>query len=594
VNKKVTKIGWIVLAALLCLSLILVPGCTTPAEQEEEEEPQIEIPYRNDGIFLQMIIGEPETLDPACGYDNVSDEQMDLVYETLVDWDREASAEFVAQLATEWEWSDADITWTFKIRKGVKFHEGGDLTPEDVEYSFERSMIYDRAGGPACLLFNPLLGVGAYEDTTFADVDAVVEVDGDYVVFTLADAAYKLVFLQTICGSWASIVDKEWCVANGEWDGTEADAPNHYQVEDGTTYLWTHMNGTGPWKQNEWDPGVQTKLERFDGYWGAPAPFDWVISQVVDEWTTRKQALLAGDADFVDVPRQYIGELEGIDDLTVYKDLPDLVVYGFFFVLDINPTSPYIGSGKLDGDGIPGDFFADPDVRKGFCYAFDYDTFIEDVYQGEAIQPATPVIQGLYGYNPDAQKYTFDMVKAEEHLRTAFDGQVWEKGFKFTMLYNAGNDMRKAACEILQHNLLELNPKFQVSILPLAWGTGILPLIKTKDATAYIIGWGADYPHADNFVYPFMHSQGVFAEYQSYGSPELDAKIMAALLETDPAQQLADYYEIQQIFYDDAPGFMVVQPTARRYFTKYIKGFYLNSMIAGNAGPLYHMTKSES
>ena len=74
-NKKVTKIGWIILAALLCLSLILVPGCTTPAEQEEEEEDGgPAIPYKNDGIFVQMTIGEPETLDPAAAYDNASGE----------------------------------------------------------------------------------------------------------------------------------------------------------------------------------------------------------------------------------------------------------------------------------------------------------------------------------------------------------------------------------------------------------------------------------------------------------------------------------------------------------------------------------------
>jgi len=593
-SKRLSKMGWIVLVALLCLSLIALPACGgTPAEQEEEEEEE-GIPYKNDGMFVEMTYGDPETLDPAAAYDNASGEELSYVYESLLSYDGIESAKFVPVLAESWTWNDAALTWTFKIRKGVKFHEGGDLTPSDVEYSFERSMIYDRLGGPAWMLFEPLLLAGEYAGLAFADVDAAVEVSGDNVVFKLADAGYKLIFLQTLCGSWGSIIDKEWCVEKGEWDGTAADAPNHYQVEDGATYLWLHMNGTGPWKLNLWDRGVQLKNEKFAGYWGDPAPFDWVITQIVTEWTTRKQALLAGDVDFALVDALYYSELDDIAGLPVIRDLPELIVTGFFMVMNISQTSPYIGSGKLDGNGIPGNFFTDKDVRKGFAYAFDYAKFITEVMTGNARQPESPVVKGLYGYNPNASKYTLDLEKAKTHFQAAWGGQVWEKGFKFTILYNSGNMVRKGAMEILQKNLLAINSKFQVAIQPLAWGTGILPLIKTHDATGYCIGWGADYPHAHNFIVPFMATYGTYAKYQSYGSAELDAKISAALLEPDPAKQLEKYYELQQIFYDDVPGFMISQPLSRRYFTKYIDGFYFNPMIAGQAGPVYYMSKSQS
>jgi peptide/nickel transport system substrate-binding protein len=591
-SKRVSKMGWIVVIALLCLSMVIFPACGGGGGGGGGGNQTTGIPYKNDGIFLEMTIGDPETVDPAAAYDTSAGELIGYVYEPLIMYKTTTSDQFVPVLATSWEWSDADLTWTFTIREGVKFHNGDTLTPEDVEYSFERGMIYDRLGGPQWMLFEPLASCDTYDETTWAVVDASVEVDGNNVVFKLVDAGWKLIFLQTVANSWGSILDKAWCIANGEWDGTEADIPNHHQQEDGTTYLWTHMNGTGPWKLDEWDQGVQWKVSRFDDYWGDPAPFDYVISQVVTEWTTRKAALLAGDADFVDVPRQYIGELEGISDLNVYSGLPQLQVDGFFFVLDIDPTSPYIGSGKLDGNGIPGDFFADENVRKGMCYAFDYDTFLQDVMQGEAIQPGSPIVEGLYGYNPNASKYSLDLDKAAEYFQAAFGGEVWDKGFKFTMLYNAGNEMRKTACEILQTNLYTINHKFQVSILPMDWRSGILPLIKTKDATTYVIGWLADYPHAHDFIVPFMASTGVFAMFQSYGYPELDDKIQAALLESDPTQQLADYYELAQIFYDDAPGFMLDQPLGRRYFTKYIHGFYFNPMIPGNAGPVYYMSKS--
>ncbi len=597
-SKRFSKLALLVLIGLLCLALVALPACTTTGEQQEEEEEEEggpDIPYKNDGIFVQMTIGEPETLDPAASYDNASGEIIDLVYETLVDYDGGDVGNFVGQLATDWVWSDADLTWTFTIRDGVKFHEGGDLSAEDVEYSFERAMIYDRLGGPAWMLFEPLLGGYEYVEFTYPDVDAAVEVDGNTVVFKLVEAGYRLIWLQTICGTWGSVLDKEWCVANGEWDGTEADIPNHYQQEDGTTHSWNNMNGTGPWKLNEWEHGVQWKIERFDGYWQEPASFDFVISQLVEEWTTRKQALLAGDVDFVLVDKMYIPEVENVADLTKLKDLPELSTAALFMNQDIDAVdNDYIGTGQLDGNGIPPDFFSDVDVRMGFCYAFDYDTAITDIMLGEAISPASPVVSGLLGYNPNAEAYTYDLAKAEEHLRAAWGGQVWEKGFKFTAIYNSGNDQRKAAMEILAENLFAINPKFQIAVQGLPWGTGVVPLLRSYRLVLYACGWGADYPHAHNFVYPFMAKTGTFSKFMASGYDELDAKITSALLEQDPQTQLDKYYEIQQIWHDDAPAIMLWQATGRRWFTKYVHGFFFNPMIPGDAGPLYYMSKSAS
>jgi peptide/nickel transport system substrate-binding protein len=501
-------------------------------------------------------------------------------------------------LATDWTWNATDTTWTFTIRSGVHFQEVnnltpgyGNLTPEDVEYSFERTMITDRGGGPAALILRPLVGVETYADTNFTAVDQSVEVVGNTVVFHLSSAAYQMIFIQTISQAFGVIADREWCIDKGEWNGTEADAPNHYQVEP--NYLWTHMDGTGPWKMNLYEAENQIKFEKWSGYWGTPAPFDWVIAQLVEEWSTRKSALLAGDADYVDVDREYIHQLDNITDLNVYSGLPQLVSLAFYMVLNISPTSPYIGSGLLNGNGIPGNFFNDSAVRKGFACAMDYDTFINDAYLGEGIR-AGLVVQGLYGYNSSVPMYNFNLTQAKwyfEHTGLSVSN-LSTIGFKFTLLYNAGNQARKTAAEILQKNLLAINSKFQVSIQPLSWSTGILPLIKTQDATAYFIGWGADFPHADNFIFPFMHTAGTYSKYQQYGNSTIDALIVAALAEPDPATQLQDYYDLQVIYYEDCPGYPLVQPVGRRYFTKYIHGFYFNPMIPGNAGPLYYMTKS--
>jgi peptide/nickel transport system substrate-binding protein len=569
----------------------------------------VSIPYKNDGMFIQQTIGEIDSLDPAWGYDTASGEQVMYMYETLLWYNGNSTSDFVPELATEWTVVNATQI-KFKIRSGVTFHNGNTLTPEDVEYSFERAMVMDRAGGPTWMLQLPLLGrprtrSGGVIVVTGEEIDHAVEVDGDWVVFNLAIPFPMQQFKQILTQPWGSIVDKEWCVANGEWNGDLTGdgwkAWNNPKKED--SYLYNHANGTGPWKLNLWDPGVQIKLEKNTNYWGGSVPFDWVITKWVNEWSSRKAALLNGDADTVYVPRMYIDQLEGISDLTVYKDLGELVLDAFFFNMNIDPTSTYIGSGALDGNGIPPDFFTDIDVRKAFCYAFDYETYLEDALKGEGKQMGGPVIEGLLGYNPDASKYSLNKTKAIEHLQAAWNGTVWEKGFKFTLTYNTGNEPRRVACEILAEFFANLGDEefddsthFQISIQPVSWPT-FLDQIFTETETSkgplpmFLIGWQADYPDPDNFVTPFMHSEGDFACYQGYGYPELDAKIEAARYQGNPATRETEYRELQQTYYDDAPGIMLFQPLGRRYFTKYIHGFYFNPIIPG-PGPLWDMSKS--
>lgn len=548
------------------------------------------IPYLNDGSFVQMSIGTIDSLDPAWGYDTSSGEQVTYLYDTLIYYAGGGTDEFEPRLATEWEFNNSTLEFRFHIRSGVTFHEGGTLTPEDVEYSFERAMVQDRVGGPAGLLFNPLLGVDS--STNWTAIDASVEVDGEWVVFTLDDAVWELIFLQSLTHTVSSIVDMSWCIDNGDWPGTEETMGDYHQPAAGTTLLHDQANGAGPWKLNLWEPGEQIKLEKFDDYWGDDVAFDWVITEVVEEWTNRKLALLAGEADFVDVDRQYMGELLDIDDLNKIAGLGELANVCMFFTWNITGDSPYLGSGVLDGEGIPPDFFSDEDVRKGFAYAMDYDTFIADAYLGEASQRGGPNVEGLLGFEPDRPMYSNCLTAAETHLQAAWGGDVWTNGFKMTLFYNVGNEARKTACNILSEALTDLNPLFQVSVQPVQWNEFLNGLFGSL-YPIFVVGWGADYADPDNFFYPYMHSAGVFAVSQGYGNPTIDAKIVAA--SHAALEDRADLYsELEDIYYDEVPGLMLVQPEGRRFFTKYISGFWFNPMIPGDAGPLWDMDKSES
>ena len=259
------------------------------------------------------------------------------------------------------------------------------------------------------------------------------------------------------------------------------------------------------------------------------------------------------------------------------------------------PVSEYIGSGALDGDGIPVDFFTDLDVRKGFCYAFDYDTYIAEALSGQGAQRGSPVVEGLPYYNPSASMYDYDMEQAEVHLKAAWDGAVWKNGFKFTLLYNAGNLPRKTACEMLSESLLSISSNFSVSIQPIAWPTFLGKIWGTLDMPMFQIGWLPDYPHPDNFIVPFMHSTGgAFSAFQGYGSPALDTQISEAFMDTNPVTQETKYHALQEAYYTDPGGIMLAQPLARRYFTEHINGFYYNPCESAYTGRLIDMSKSDN
>ncbi|HEX2993380.1 MAG TPA: ABC transporter substrate-binding protein [Anaerolineales bacterium] len=188
------------------------------------------------------------------------------------------------------------------------------------------------------------------------------------------------------------------------------------------------------------------------------------------------------------------------------------------------PSSPYVGSGQLDGNGIPADFFADEHIRKAFGYAFDFETYINDVFRGEAVQAIQLPLAGMPGYDPEAPHYTFDIEKATEEFKLADldkdgtpageeaedGGDVWNMGFRVQMLYNQGNTTRQTVAEILAASLSEINEKFVVEVLGLPW-PAYLTAQRAGQIPIMTAGWLEDIHDPHNWYQPYMTG--------SYASP---------------------------------------------------------------------------
>jgi peptide/nickel transport system substrate-binding protein len=381
-------------------------------------------------------------------------------------------------------------------------------------------------------------------------------------------------------------------MANGCWDGTLENAAKYNNPTPGHEPLQRLENGAGPYTMKSWDPGTNEFIfERFEDYWGPKPALKNGIVKYVPEWSTRKLMLLNGDADYAVVQDQYVAEMLEVEGLKHYK-LPQLSVTAAMFCQKLQAEgNPNIGSGKLDGEGIPPDFFSDINLRKAFMHAFDRDVFLEDVLQNISTIPTNPNVPGL-PFAIEVPVYEFDMQKAEEYMKKAWDGQIWEKGFKMTIATSPGRPRRQAAGLMLAENIMSLNPKFQIETQEVEWRDYTVN-IRNFLYPVFIIGWGADYPDPHNFLYTFMHSRGAYGEYMGSANPEIDQLCEDGIAESDPAKRAEIYAKLQNLWYEDALGVTIYQESLYRFYRDWIQGFVPNPMDSYASEWLYRLSKEE-
>ena len=580
-----------------------------------------------------------DTLDPAWNYESEGDAAILNVYEQLVTYNGADATSFVPALAESWIVSDDGLTYVFKIRNGVKFHEGQDLTAEDVAYSLQRGVLQGGGWSPQWLYTEALFGTGVYDvaelvdpsgaldddpeglqaadpDTLMAACQQVADAmvaDEEAGTFTLTLAQPWSPMLATLAQSWGSIMDKDWAIENGAWDGDCATWQNYYGVTSETTPLRAISNGTGPYMIDHWSPGEEVVFTANPDYWrvaqdvpvfdGGPTgpSIERVLKKGVSEWGTRFAMLQAGDADWADVPRQNITQIDplvgeicewNIDTnafdcapsdnpdgmLRLYKGQPSVSRTDAMFVFNVNDDggNPYLGSGQLDGNGIPPDFFSDVHVRKAFNYCFDWDAYIDDALAGEGVQNVGPLIPGMLGYDPNGPHYSYDPDKCAEELQLAWDGQVWEKGFRMQVAYNTGNVTRQTIAQILQANFQDIDPKFNIEIIGLPWPS-FLAAIRGSRLPLYISGWMEDIHDPHNWAQPFM--VGTYASRQKLPQDMVDQfqeMVSAGVAAATPEERAAIYEQLTQADYDNAIAIRLAVATGRHYEQCWMGGYYYN------------------
>jgi len=274
--------------------------------------------------------------------------------------------------------------------------------------------------------------------------------------------------------------------------------------------------------------------------------------------------------------------LAGLQGVHVEDNLPRLMTDPvFFFTFAVNPNGNQdIGSGKLDGQGIPTNFFSSADVRKAFSYSFDYTGFMKEGMKGKATRARGSIPPGMIGYNALEPSYEFNRMRAVEFFHKAYDGAVWNNGFRFTLTYNNGSDIRQLACENLKRNVESMNPRFHVDLRGVDWPV-YMEKTQNRRAPLFTRGWTGDYPDPHNFTFPFYHSKGRFAQAQGFADREMDKLIETAVSEPSAAKRAQLYARIQAKAYEDALQIYTAHPLGLYGLRDWVKGFYDNAVFMG-------------
>jgi peptide/nickel transport system substrate-binding protein len=417
------------------------------------------------------------------------------IYDGLVTQDDKG--ELAPALATSWSNPDP-LTWRFKLREGVKFHNGEVFNAAAVKFTFDRAL-------------DP-----AFKAPYYSRISAIksVEIVDDYTVDFKTEKPFPTMLLSLYEASFPALI-----------------VPPSYTKEKDGNALASMPIGTGPYKFVEWLKDEQVVLEANPDYWGGKPKIDKVIFRPIKETRTRIAELKSGGVDIaVDIPPEDMPSLESGDTKveTVSSD------FLYFLAFDTTRDTP----------------LKDKRVRQAINYAVDVDAIQLALLNGMGNRIALTLPANAFGYDQAWKPYPYDPEKAKQLLAEA----GYADGFTVPLMTRKGRFMKDS--EIVEATagfLSKVGIKADIQYIePGVWGQ--ISEKKGREGITFP-GWSGRDP---NLAWnPLLHT----GQYQSYYSnPDLDALLDQGASTIIPAERLAAYAKAAVIIKEEAPHLPMIQP----------------------------------
>ncbi len=435
---------------------------------------------------------EPSSMDPH--YHNLTPNNMMALYvfDRLILQD--AKQNLKPGLAVSWKNVD-DLTWEFKLRSGVKWHDGSDFSADDVAFTI----------GRAPNVPNSPSSLGRY----IKQVTGVEIVDA----LTIRMKTAKPFPLMPTYMSTFGIISKK--------TGSGATSADYNSGKA--------MNGTGPFKFVEWVPGDRIVYKRNENYWGNKPEWSDIIVKPLSNNSSRVAALLAGDVDMIDfVPTADIETLKKNDKVSISQTVSNRVIY--LHIDTARDNSPFV----TDVNGKPMDKnpLKDLRVRKAISMAINRKGIVEKVMEGVAIPAGQLLPDGFFAISPNLKVEPYDTEGAKALLKEA----GWGDGFGLTI--HGPNNRYVNDAKIVQaiaQMLTRIGIKTKVDTMP---KNVFFPRGSKLEFSLMLVGWGAGSGEPSSPLGSLLHTYDKSKGFGSsnrgrFSNAELDAALEEALATVD-------------------------------------------------------------
>lgn len=497
-KKNVTRI-----LALIAMTVLLVSSLAGCGEDKKSDTAAA----KKDSLVVAMA-SDAKSLDPQTVNDVASSNVIAQIYETLVQINDKG--EIVPMLAESFKQVD-DVTYEFKLKKGVKFQNGEEMKASDVKFSFER------ASKQAIIAHI----MGAIDTTSFKTPD-------DYTIsFKIKKASSG--FLAGLTHTGASILSEKAVKEEGDSFGMKP-------------------VGTGPFKFVSWSKGNKVELARFDDFHGTKPKFSKLTIKVIPEATNRTIELESGGVDIAyDIPASDLSRVQENSKLQLLR------------VADNSTAYMAMNTQKKP--------FNDVKVRQAISYAIDTKAVVKTAFRGVGNAAVGPISPNIKYSDKSLQVHEYNVQKAKELLKEA----GYPNGFKTTIWTNDKKE-RTDMATVIQSELKEVG--ITVDIKVMEWGAYLTELAKgTQDM--FILGWVCQTPDPDMAVYsPFYSGNaGAGGNMSFLKDSKLDDLILKGRTMKDSDERKEVYYDIQKEIKDQAPWVFLNNGEQIAGASKSVKGF---------------------
>jgi ABC-type transport system substrate-binding protein len=464
---------------------------------------------------------DPRSLDPALSTDVPTGRAVSYVFDGLVRFTPDAQV--VPGLARSWDVTDGGRTYTFHLRTGVRFHDGTPFTSRHVLHTFHRVLDPRATGGIGWPLY-PILGAREFTGGQARQIAGLTAPDDSTVVIRLAEPFS--VFIKMLAMPAAHIV------------------PENTPANFGQRPV-----GTGPWRFVEWRHDDYLLFARNEDYFDGVPAAESLRARIIPEPSTAVAEFEAGNVDILYVPEAETRRWEDTDERRArLASAPALRLW-------------YVGINTQRGP------LRDARVRQAINYAVDVQLIWERMMARRGTLAAGVIPPSLPGADPQRQPYRRDVQRARQLLTEA----GYPNGIDIE-LWSSQTAPSPRIAEALQANLRDagIRARLQQRDAP-----SVREAARNGQVDLFLKDWWADYPDAENFLYPLLHTanRGQGGNISFYSNAEVDRLINAARVELDDGRRTQLYRQADEVAFRDAPMIYLFFYTDMYAVQPWIQGF---------------------